>query len=248
MPNLPVSHPHHPRPPGRVVMRQRWTDLLFLHWTMTPDVVQRTLPPGLTVDIFQDQAWVGIVPFFMDAVRPVGLPALPWISSFLELNVRTYVRDASGRPGVWFYSLDCNRWPAVEIARRGFHLPYQYAGMQAHREPDGTVAYQCQRRPGSTHPAASYRYQGRGAVLLAAAGTLEFFLAERYRLFSWNARRRQLFTGEVWHHPYPLQTAQVLEWSAQPAMWNGDFLLEGPPVTQHYAGGVDVGIFSLRKI
>ena len=248
MSNLPIFHPHHPRPHGRVVMRQRWTELLFLHWTVNPDVVQPTLPPGLSVDVFEDQAWIGIVPFFMEAVRPVGLPALPWISSFLELNVRTYVRDAAGRPGVWFYSLDCDRWPAVEMARRGFHLPYQYAGMQAHREPDGTVDYQCQRRPGSIYPAASYRYQGRGPVFEAVAGTRECFLAERYRLFSWNGRRRQLHTGEVWHHPYPLQLAEVAEWSAAPVVWNGDFQLEGPPIAQHYAKGVDVGIFPLRKL
>ncbi len=248
MPILPASHPHHPRPSGPVVMRQRWTDLLFLHWTLPPDVIQRTLPPGLTVDVFQNRAWVGIVPFFMEAVRPVGLPALPWISSFLELNVRTYVRDAAGRPGVWFYSLDCNRWPAVEIARRGFHLPYQHAAMQARRGADSTIAYQCQRRPASGHPAATYRYRGSGDVTFAAARTMECFLAERYRLFSWNPRRRQLCTGEVWHQPYPLQPAEVPEWSAAPAAWNGDFQLEGPPVTQHYAKGVDVGIFPLRKV
>lgn len=248
MPSLPISHPHHPRPLGPVVMRQRWTDLLFLHWTLPPEVMQRTLPPGLTVDVFQDQAWVGIVPFFMEAVRPVGLPALPWISSFLELNVRTYVRDAANRPGVWFYSLDCNRWPAVQIARRGFHLPYQYAEMRADREADGTIAYQCQRHPGSSHPAAAYRYRGVGDVSPAAAGTLDCFLAERYRLFSWHPRRRRLYSGEVWHHPYPLQHAEVSEWSAAPAGWNGGFVLEGPPVTQHFAKGVDVGIFPLRKI
>ena len=245
---LPVSHPHYPRPLGRLVMQQRWSDLLFLHWGVTPDSVQRTLPPGLIVDVFQERAWVGIVPFFMEAVRPVGLPALPWISTFLEVNVRTYVRDAAGRAGVWFYSLDCNRWPAVQIARRGFHLPYQYAGMQAHREPDGSIAYQCQRRPRSTYPVASYRYQGTGPVFPAIAGTLEFFLAERYRLFSWNTGRRQLHTGEVWHHPYPLQRAEVPEWSSAPAVWNGDFVLEGPPVVQHYAKGVDVGIFPLLTV
>lgn len=249
---LPVLHPHHPRPAGRIIMRQRWEDLLFLHWTFPPDIIQRTLPPGLTVDVFEEHAWVGIVPFYMEAVRPVGLPALPWLSSFLELNVRTYVRDAAGRPGVWFYSLDCNRWPAVEFARRGFHLPYHHAAIQAIRERDGSIVYQCQRRladPGlDSKPAAVYRYRGVGEIFNAQPGTLECFLAERYRLFSWNGRRKQLYTGEVWHHPYPLQTAEVPAWSATPLAWNGDFMSGGPPVAQHYSRGVDVGIFPLRLV
>jgi uncharacterized protein len=227
-------------------MWQRWSELLFLHWIVRPEEVQRTLPPGLTVDTFQDAAWIGIVPFFMGRVRPRGLPTVPGLSDFLELNVRTYVRDAQGRPGVWFYSLDCNCWPAVKIARWGFHLPYQHAVMQAQRETGGMISYRCQRRGAEASGDAVYQYQGKGSASPAVAGTLEFFLAERYRLFSWNSRRRQLYSGEVWHVPYPLQAAEVPQWSAAPARWNGDFKLEGPPATQHYSAGVDVGIFPLR--
>lgn len=248
MARLPLSHPHHPRPVGPVVMRQRWKDLLFLHWKLPVDEIQRTLPPGLMVDVFDGAAWVGIVPFFMEAVRPAGLPALPWLSSFLELNVRTYVRDAAGRPGVWFYSLDCNRWPAVELARRGFHLAYQHATMSASKAPDGHISYQCQRRPVAGHLEADYRYRGRGATFLAAGGSLEFFLTERYRLFSWHPRRCRLYTGEVWHDPYPLQEAEVAQWSAVPAYWDRQFSLHGPPVTQHFSRGVEVGIFPLRPL
>jgi uncharacterized protein len=95
-----VERQQHP-----VVGRQRWSDLLFLHWRVSAAAVQATLPAGLFVDTYHDQAYVGIVPFFMERVRPVYLPPVPWLSWFLELNVRTYVRDASGTPGVWFYSL-----------------------------------------------------------------------------------------------------------------------------------------------
>lgn len=229
-------------------MWQRWRDLLFLHWRVGPDVVQRTLPPGLRVDVFEDEAWVGVVPFFMEAVRPAGLPALPWLSSFLELNVRTYVRDEAGRPGVWFYSLDCARGVAVEVARRGFHLPYEHAAMEAERGAGGEVAYRCQRRPQERFGAAEYRYRGVGPVFEAEPGSLESFLAERYRLFSWNARRRRLYSGEVWHRPYPLQAVEVGAWSAEPLVWNGGFVPEGPPQARHFSAGVEVGIFPLRRV
>ncbi len=112
-------------------MRQRWTGLLFLHWPVEPALVAERLPAGLHVDTFEGNAWLGAVPFFMDRVRPVGTPPLPWLSWFMELNVRTYVHDDHGNAGVWFFSLDCNQPLAVEIARRSFHLPYQHAVMRS---------------------------------------------------------------------------------------------------------------------
>src|SRR5260370_520901 len=109
------------------VMFQRWLHLLFLHWPVSPEIVQMTLPKGLQVDTFEGNAWVGIVPFFMQGVRPAGFISFPGISNFLELNLRTYVRDANGRPGIWFYSLDANQPLAVCLARATFALPYEFA-------------------------------------------------------------------------------------------------------------------------
>ena len=120
--------------------------------------------------------------------------------------------------------------------------------MSASKAPDGNISYQCQRRPVAGHLEADYRYRGRGATFLAAGGSLEFFLTERYRLFSWHPRRRRLYTGEVWHDPYPLQEAEVAQWSAVPAYWDRQFSLHGPPVTQHFSRGVEVGIFPLRPL
>ena len=117
------------RPTRRAAMRQRWDDLFFLHWEHDAADLQARLPAGLTVDRFEGRAHLGVVGFRMNAVRPAGLPALPWLSYFRELNVRTYVRDADGEPGVWFFSLDCDRAPAVALARAWFGLPYEHATM-----------------------------------------------------------------------------------------------------------------------
>jgi len=111
-------------------MYQQWRDLLFLHWEYPAAAIQETLPEGLFVDTFGGTAYLGIVPFFMRNSRPRFLPAVPGLSNFMELNLRTYVYDRSGIPGVWFYSLDANQPLAVEIARRIFHLPYRHAKMR----------------------------------------------------------------------------------------------------------------------
>ena len=132
-------------PAGFAVMRQRWSGLLFLHWPVDAAMIAERLPAGLQVDTFDGRAWIGVVPFFMGSIRPVGLPPVPWLSWFMELNVRTYVHDSEGNPGVWFFSLDCNQPVAVEIARRAFRLPYQHARMHSVRE-GSRVRYHCHRR------------------------------------------------------------------------------------------------------
>lgn len=198
------------RPAGPVVGRMRWEHLLFLHWKWEVGAVQRTLPPGLTVETFEGSAWIGLVPFFMRNVRPAFLPSVPRLSNFLEFNVRTYVYDARGRPGVWFYSLDCNRWLAVKIARSLFHLNYEHAEMSAEVSPDDTVDYRVRR--GGHRRASRFTYRMEGTAAEARAGSLEFFLIERYRLFAHDARRDRLFTGRVWHEPYRIGSAQVAAW------------------------------------
>lgn len=118
-------------PDGRrpVVMHHRWDSLLFLHWTVPAESIRKTLPSGLTVDTRNEKAYLGITVFFMQKVRLTGFPPFPWFSAFQELNVRTYVVDRAGVPGVWFYSLDCNQPLAVVGARASTGLPYFRAKM-----------------------------------------------------------------------------------------------------------------------
>ncbi len=113
-------------------MYHSWQDLLFLHWTFKPDLIQQLLPPGLHVDTFDGHAWLGVVPFFMRNIRPWWCPAIPGLSHFQELNLRTYVVDEQGTPGVWFLSLDADwRWRSGG-AERSTGSP---TGMPACRTP-----------------------------------------------------------------------------------------------------------------
>ena len=230
------------RPPGRPVMRQRWSKLAFLHWRADPALLQSRLPAGLHLDLHEGDAWLGIVPFFMERIRPAGLPPLPWLSWFLELNVRTYVHDDEGNPGVWFFSLDCNQPVAVGIARRFFHLPYQHARMTA-RTLDGGIHYECRRSGGDA--TAGYHYSPAGPPGFAAPGSLEFFLAERYLLFSASPDGR-IHRGRVHHAPYPLSPARVTEMSDLPALWDGLRIPSTAPESALWVDHVDVDVFPLR--
>ena len=136
------------------VMRQRWERLTFLHWAYDPDVVQRLLPAGLTVDTFDGVAWVGLVPFFMQVHTP-GDRGVPWVSNFCETNVRTYARDREAT-AIWFLSLDAARLGAVAVARASYRLPYFWSSMRL------TLTGPARRGPGGRRTPASGGYLARG--------------------------------------------------------------------------------------
>jgi uncharacterized protein len=225
---------------GWPLMFQEWHHLLFLHWAIHPGVVQETLPQGLEVDVFEGKAWLGVVPFFMQRVRPYGLPAFPFLSNFLELNFRTYVRDRHGRPGIWFYSLDANQPLAVWGARLSFGLPYQHAIMSA-KLKDGWVDYRSRRQSEELH----FRYRPTDRVGEAVFGSFEFFLVERYRLFSLLGGK--MCTARVYHAPYQLSKVAVEESGPGLFALNGFEEPSRPPDHMVYSRRVDVTVYALEK-
>ncbi|MDP0501996.1 MAG: DUF2071 domain-containing protein [Verrucomicrobiota bacterium JB022] len=200
---------------AKPAMYQRWVSILFAHWAIEPEEIQRTLPSGLQVDTYDSKAWLALVPFFMRDVQPTWAPAVPVISNFLELNVRTYVIDAEGKPAVWFYSLDCNQRLAVLLGRQFFHLPYEVSRIKANepKRAGDWIDYQCQRR-GAPHE-ARYRYRGLPVEPVEARpGSLEFFLLERYYLISEHEGR--FYRGQVAHEPYRFRPAELERWDLTP--------------------------------
>lgn len=229
---------------GSPVMHQNWNDLFFLHWTERADTLRSRLPAGLTLDEHQGRSYVGLVGFRMDAVRPRGLPAVPWLSFFLELNVRLYVRDEHGRPGVFFLSLDCDRSIAVWIARAFFSLPYEHAEMRSGtRDRERTLG--CRRR-GLGTDVAEYAWRPASPPQVSAPGSIEFHLLERYRFFT--PRHGRLMEGVVEHAPYEASSALVSRWSALPLGWNGLPIPDRPPDLAHCCRGVSVRAYPLRRL
>ncbi len=185
------------------MLAQTWDDLLFAHWRVDETELRRHVPPQLELETFGGEAWLGITPFRITRSRARGMLPVPYLSSFLELNVRTYVR-AEDKPGIWFFSLDTESELAVRAARTLYRLPYFRARMSARVAADG-VHYASARRD-SPRPAvfhATYRATGDGFT--AAPGSLESFLAERYCLYAED--RGTLYRAEIHHPPWPLQPA-----------------------------------------
>ena len=248
--NLPLQNRVNERlrPASPPVMYQRWEELLFLHWAVEPGQVQRDLPDGLTVDTFKGAAWIGVVPFQMRRVRPRFLPSVPWFSNFPELNLRTYVVDSRGRPGVWFYSLDTPQPLANWIARRIFHLNYRLARFEIEQSAAAFRYQSSLRLAGGWDAPQQYQWERRDAPFQAEPGSLEFFLVERYRLFAYDGACQQLFSGQVHHVPYSLQPVELSQYSKRLFALNQLPEPADGPVSVLASAGVDVSVHPLGRV
>jgi uncharacterized protein len=200
-----TAHRPYPMPNVPWIMTQSWHDLLFAHWPVAVDELRALVPPGLELDLFGHQAWVGIIPFHMTNVAPRGVPALPWVSAFPELNVRTYVK-VGGRPGIYFFSLDAGNPLAVTAARTLFKLPYFKAEMRI-EEVEGFIECASSRTGGAAADFVA-RYRPVGPRSHPEPGTLEYFLTERYCLYTL-AESFHLYRLDIHHLPWPLQPAEA---------------------------------------
>ena len=205
---LDSKHTEHrpwPLPRGPWALKMCWHDLLFLHWPVEPALLRPHIPEGLAIENFDGSAWLGVVPFRMSGVRPRLAPAVPGVSAFPELNLRTYV-SAEDKAGVWFFSLDVTKRLAVLLARRAFHLPYFRARM--HMQLDGDrIRYSSQRITSGASAGFVGEYGPSGSVYFSEPGSIDAWLTERYCLYAAD-RKGRILRGDIHHAPWPLQQAE----------------------------------------
>ncbi|MBP1961000.1 YqjF family protein [Paenibacillus aceris] len=228
------------------IMHQIWNDLLFAHWSVPVKIIREHVPAHIPIDTFEGTAWLGVVPFHMSGVTFRGIPALPYFSSFPEINVRTYV-TIDGKPGVYFFSLDAHNKFAVETARSFFHLPYFYTKIEVKELPKDTIRYHSVRQdPRARQGEFLAEYLPTSPTRLAMPGTLEYWLTERYCLYCQD-RRGNIYRGEIDHEPWPLQSAEAnIIINTLPHSF-GINLPEHSPVL-HFAKQLKVKIWALEKL
>jgi uncharacterized protein YqjF (DUF2071 family) len=225
-------------------MAQSWIDLLFAHWPVPRDDLQAVVPQGLPLDTYDGRAWLGVTPFEVGAFRLRGLPHVPHVTSFAETNVRTYTTIA-GKPGIYFISLDAASRLAVAGARRTYRLPYFHARMSARRS-ERWVDYATSRTSHDGPRAElSVRYAPDGPRFEARPGSLEYFLTERYCLYTLDTEGRVL-RGDIHHPPWPLQPA-IAELERNTMGMQVGQRLDGEPLL-HLARRQDVVVWSLEAV
>jgi uncharacterized protein YqjF (DUF2071 family) len=226
-----------------VIGRQRWDQLLFLHWPVAPEVLRRRVDARLALDLFEGHAWISLTPFTVRGARLRALPPLPFLSTFPELNFRTYVRPGGGMAGIWFFSLDAAAALASAVARLSLGLPYFSSRIRRHAD-GARHDFECQRLSGATRPRFQATWRVGPAPVLDPAGSLEHFLVERYALYTTLAGR--LLRVRVRHPPWVLHEALVerLEQTVTEAIVPS---LPGAPLAQ-FSDGVEVDFFPPERL
>ncbi len=238
----PVSHP---------LLTMRWEALTYVHWEVDPALVQRRLPPGLTVDTLDGRAYVGLVPFRMGGIRlhltPQRSVPLPQ-GTFPETNVRTYVVGPDGGRGVHFDSLDITRLAPTLAAQGGYRLPYAWSRM-ALGGRDDRRAYRTVRRWPAPRDATSHLEVAVGPPLVDAEITaLDDFLSARWSLYAVTGGGRVL-RAHVDHPPWPLHAARVVRLDDELVAAAGyGRTADGPPVHVRAAGDVTVRVGPPRRV
>jgi uncharacterized protein YqjF (DUF2071 family) len=217
-------------------MGQTWEHLMFAHWRVPEDKLRAVVHPTIPLDTFDGSAWIGVTPFTVTGFHLRGTPPPPGVSSFHEINVRTY-STIDGKPGIYFLSLDAASRLAVEAARTVYRVPYFRSEISVERAADRTRY--ASRRTQADGPAADFaaEYRPTGDPYTAEPGSLDYWLAERYCLYTVDDRQRVL-RGEIHHPPWPLQRATA-EISRNTMTAPYGIRLEGDPIT-HFARRQDV--------
>lgn len=232
------------RPEGQPVMHQNWGQLLFMHWRVKEELLRPHIPSQLELDTFGRSAWIGVTPFTMWDIRalPPFVPPIPGLSSMHELNVRTYVHH-NGVPGVWFFSLDTNSAAAALAARTLYHLPYYTAEIEIEKDGEN-ISYFLSREE---EPAAEFEatWTVGKPLPLAQPGSREFFLTERYILYT--EYEGELYRARIHHQPWPLRQASLVDCSSDILEADGLPQPNNEPLV-HYAEEVNADIWLLERV
>ncbi len=223
-------------------MKQVWNDLLFAHWPVTVDAIRNKIPPELQIDTYDGQAWIGVVPFDISGLRMRALPPVLGMSSFPEINLRTYVK-ARGKAGVFFFSLDAANPVAVRTARATYKLPYFDAKIKK-RASNGEIIYSSTRSKGDA--AFEARYRPTGPVAPPQPGTLDHWLTMRYSLYSFDSLHR-IYRAEIHHEPWPLQAAEAEFLKNTLVAAHGIKLPDMKPLL-HFSKKIEVLVWPLKKV
>jgi uncharacterized protein len=219
-----------PVPVRRPALLHTWSELSFVHWPYDPAAIEPLLPDSVALDVFDGVAWVGLVPFHC-TIRPPGTPRVPWVSSFEEMNVRTYVRGPDGVPGVWFITLDAARLGAVLIARSTYRLNYFWSKMAFARVGD-VAAYSSRRRwPKSAKAVGTLALEVGLPVGPDEITPLDAFLTGRWSFYGRFGRR--LYRGQIEHEPWQLERARLLHCDPGLVSACGLAVPEGQPIVHH---------------
>lgn len=206
---------------------QEWNRALFFHWKVDAEVLQELLPEDLSLDLFNNEAYVSLVAFTMEKIRPKFLPSFAPISTFEEINLRTYVIK-DDKPGVYFLNIEASKIISVAVSKLLSVLPYEHADMYRNNKD----YFQSVFKKKNFSFAAKYEI----GVEITDKTDLDVFLTERYCLYV--DANENLYRYDIHHIPWQLNQLNLYELETNYVL--GNLNLNELPLKVQYSSGVQV--------
>ncbi|WP_026706528.1 YqjF family protein [Flavobacterium soli] len=230
-----IAHRPWELPKGNWKYYQEWNNALFIHWAVPPEALQHYLPENLPLDTFEGKAYVSLVAFTMQKIRPRQLPAVAYISDFHEINLRTYI-DRDGKKGVYFLSMEAEKSLSVWIAKSMSGLPYEKALM-----------FRDEKSYTSKNAKRDFELDAVFEIkeTVATKTDLDRWLTERYSLYL--DEKNSLYRYEVHHKEWEIKHVEVKNLNLKYKIGDLDFSKQKPDL-MHYSDGVKVLAWGREKL
>ncbi|MFE6166427.1 YqjF family protein [Viridibacillus arvi] len=184
------------------IISQEWHDILFLHWPVSAEDIRQYIPSELELELFNNKAWISLVFFQVKENRPRLIPAMPGISSFLELNVRTYVTYKE-KSGVYFLSIDANNQLITKLVNYKNFMPFRHANITLKKYENAITFYSRSKQIETNYETLIASYEPISGPI--ERSQLECWLSERYHC--WTKIDDHLLRVDNAHTPWTLQKA-----------------------------------------
>ena len=213
---------------------QEWNNAVFLHWEVSLAELKKIVPKELEIDLFNGKAWVSVVLFKMQNIRPKNLPPFAPVSNFEEINIRTYVKS-NNKTGVYFLSIEASKYLSCKIAKSISELPYRYSKIK--RKDNSCKSYN------SGFKDKLHLEYAIGSVNNSKT-ELDKWLTERYALFQNSKNIINEF--EIHHLEWTLNELELIKLNLDYTRFN--HLIQGMPQAMHYSKELKVLAWGKQKV
>lgn len=229
-----TQHREYDYPKKSWVYYQEWNRVLFFHWEVPIEILDKLVPKELKIDTFNGKAYISIVPFTMENIRPKYLPAIGFISNFHEINVRTYVEN-NGKKGVYFLNIEAEKFLSAFVSKQLSGLPYEKATIKRTAN-----SYQSNNPSKGFHLSVDFTIDQP----IHNKSNLDKWLTERYCLYLKECEH--VYRYDIHHKEWELNQIKIDRFDLAYQLGNLKIINEN--YFAHYSKGIEVVAWGKVKI
>lgn len=229
-----IKHRPFEIPKGKWIYYQEWNKALFLHWKVPIEILRELVSEKLNIDTLEGNAYVSLVAFTMEKIRPRNLPSLSFISDFAEINLRTYIEN-DNKKGVYFLNIEAEKSLSAFIARQLSGLPYEKSNISRTE-----TKFKSENLNKDFFLDTDFEIK----EIVTKKKELDKWLTERYCLYL--EEDKTFYRYDIHHKEWEIKNVELKKLKLKYIL--GNLNLVSKPNLAHYSNGVKVVAWKREKI